>query len=506
MAQGIRPVLLIVIFLLSIPIIDGEADEIYTPSLTSTLEDGSWVNGTLIANGSTQDSPLNVEWLLINLSHNVEDLGAEILSGTFFTTVDPVSDNLWIWSLSANVSDIECACLLRIIQENTLLEIMIFIGEGPHNPVLLPEHESEFVIDESIIISTSGYVADGNLIDSKLIVSTCHAPNGACDSAISNFELNISWDGNLGSLQLNATSMEMYDGRWMLSYHLRDAMLRSSQNETIWLNVDQSNPISHFSTSSSGLEGDEFHIDGSGSNDGVWGSELQCIWYVEAPSGEVSIIYGGQVVEVNGGLYYSQEWNPLVVQIYPSKVGTYNVTLEVIDQVGRRSSTSSEINVINVHPEVSVFHEDGIFFPEMIIDDDNLQIQIYLIDGDGMDDNIVSYWYLDGNLVGSNSECKSWCELELLNLKSGIHKLEIVSMDEDGAYSNITHEFEVISTKEKSSSSTGMLVVGAVIFLMISMLIYVLKPNNSPKFSNVPKWQERSRKEESNLEEMWQEK
>ena len=87
--------------------------------LTSPTLDGIWVNETLILNGSTTLNPQNVDWVL----YDVTDPYLEwpiLRSGEFFSVVNPVADNLWIWSLTIDVSGLNCTCWLEIGQPNGL--------------------------------------------------------------------------------------------------------------------------------------------------------------------------------------------------------------------------------------------------------------------------------------------------------------------------------------------------------------------------------------------------
>lgn len=54
--------------------------------LTSTLEDGQWVNNTLVVNGTTTFEPQNAKWILFD----IDDLYGEwsvLRSGEFFSEV-----------------------------------------------------------------------------------------------------------------------------------------------------------------------------------------------------------------------------------------------------------------------------------------------------------------------------------------------------------------------------------------------------------------------------------
>ena len=163
--------------------------------LTSPTLDGIWVNETLILNGSTTLNPQNVDWVL----YDVTDPYLEwpiLRSGEFFSVVTPVAENLWIWSLTIDVSGLNCTCWLEIGQPNGLgkefLNRIIFIGLGPHDPMISPYHPSSIMVDNSVEIATKAVLSDSNANDSNIILSWCYAPNGACDGVTNSKTVSVA--------------------------------------------------------------------------------------------------------------------------------------------------------------------------------------------------------------------------------------------------------------------------------------------------------------------------
>ena len=133
------------LLLLSVPNTVGYETSNYNSNvLTSQMENGLWINGTISINGSTTLDPTLVDWFLYDVTDPYSEWET-LREGHFFTSVTPVSDDLWIWELEIDVDQLNCTCWLEIGQPNGLSkEVMhriIFIGVGPHNPVLSPLHE-----------------------------------------------------------------------------------------------------------------------------------------------------------------------------------------------------------------------------------------------------------------------------------------------------------------------------------------------------------------------------
>ena len=127
-------IILTSILLMSLPIVNSSSVESEVGhKLTSPVEDGIWVNNTLEVNGSTTLPPQDADWALYDVTDpNIES--SILASGEFFTSVTPIAEGLWIWSIVIDVSGFNCTCLLEVTQidgsgEESLNRI-IFIGEG----------------------------------------------------------------------------------------------------------------------------------------------------------------------------------------------------------------------------------------------------------------------------------------------------------------------------------------------------------------------------------------
>ena len=141
--------------------------------LSSTLDNGEWVNETLVVNGSTTLEPQNANWILYDL----DDLYGEwsvLRSGEFFSEVTPIELGVWNWSIAIDVQGLECTCWLEVSQpdglQRAILNRIVFIGDGPHDPILSPKHDSSIILDEPVLISTLGLLADGHIDESKIIL------------------------------------------------------------------------------------------------------------------------------------------------------------------------------------------------------------------------------------------------------------------------------------------------------------------------------------------------
>ena len=261
-------------------------------------------------------------------------------SGDFFTTVNPIDEGLWNWTLVIDVQGLNCTCWLEIGQPNGLgkefLNRIIFIGAGPHNPVISPIHESTIMLDEPVEISALATVSDSTPSDGSITLTWCSSPNGACDGESFSETMQLEWDESIASFKLNATSMDLDDGVWTFTYSYQDLFLKESPSIEFTVYVDRNAPESSMISPDESVEGENILIDGSGSNDGVWTNNLQYVWYITKPDGSV---YVPQTSESTG-----------ILEIMLNESGVHTIRLDVIDWVGRMNSTTSKLTSLMLYP------------------------------------------------------------------------------------------------------------------------------------------------------------
>ena len=477
MSQYSKSILIVTsLLLLTIPLTPStSASDDIGPKLTSPTKDGIWINNTLVINGSTTLPPQSADWVLYDVTNPYVEWPI-LASGEYFTSVTPVDDGLWIWSLTIDVMGQNCTCWLEVGQTDGLgkefLNRIIFIGEGPHNPVISPNHETNIIIDGEYTLSSRAVLADSQANDSKLILNWCLAPNGACDGTIYDAEANVSWNDDIGTFTINANDLGLDDGVWKFTYYLQDTFLRTSPEIEMTVFVDQTDPSSVMISPATALEGETIVIDGTGSTDGVWSNNLQSIWYITDPDGVTYVPTSNTTEEL--------------LNIALSKSGNYTIRLDVIDWVGRMSSSNSTIFVTNVAPVIDLQLEgSSISNPEtwQFMQGDELELVANTIET-GDDSESLSYsWYLDGELVSSS------INLTLQSMDVGDYDLLLVVVDNDGAQD--THEIRLIVNEEAKIESSNFniaavfMLIGIVVFSVIMFRRMRMTEN---EISVLPKW------------------
>ena len=483
MLRHLKPCLVVAsLLLMVVPISSGEPDNSNSSEiLTSQSADGFWVNDTLTIDGSTTLNPQNMDWVL----YDVTDPYIEwpiLVSGDFFTTVTPIDEGLWVWSLVVDVSGINCTCWLEIGQPNGLgkefFNRIIFVGEGPHNPVISPLHSLSFMVDEPVVISARTILSDSNASEGSIILNWCNSPNGACAGDVYSKNLDVIWQGNVATFTINATELGLSDGVWTFNYSYQDVFLKVSPEITMTVYVDRNPPISSLISPNESLEGEQIIIDGSGSNDGVWSNNLQYVWYITKPDGT---IYAPNT---------NNSDNVLIISLNDS--GTHTIRLDVIDWVGRMNTSSESIIVNNAQPEIE-FRIEGIDVTNpkswQFNQGENISLQPHVIDSGDLEEKLTYNWFVNDELLSNEKE------FSILELDEGTHDLRLTVVDDDGATD--TYNFEIIIKSKNSESDINY--YGAVFALIAIVLlsIFMIKrmQTGDLETKSLPKWNQNNSKQ-----------
>ena len=483
------------LLLMLIPSANASTDqEPASDYLTSQMVDGTWVNNTVLINGSTTLNPQNADWTLYDVTNPYSEWDI-LQSGNYFTTVTPIDEGLWTWSLMINVQDINCTCWLEIGQPNGLgkefLNRIIFIGEGPHNPIISPNHGATILVDEPVQISANAVFSDiiptdttnNQLNESKIIMNWCYAPNGACDGDTHSSVADVVWDYDVVSFSINASDLGLSDGIWSLEYSLQDPYLKVSPEISLSVYVDRTEPDAALIMPDTVSEGQSLIIDGSGSSDGVWSENLQYVWYITNPDGTSYV----PVSNSSDGL----------LNVVLHETGIHTIRLDVIDWVGRMDSITSTIIVENIEPSIE-FEIKGIDVTDPVnwqfVSGENISLKPIIFDPDYDREMMSYYWYLDDELVGTDLEFK------LNELDEGVYNVLFIVVDDDGA--NATHEIEITVNSDEEVKSEGSNTAG--IFALLGLICFAIiifrrMKVNEYETSALPKWEDNRNKNLSDL-------
>ena len=461
-----------------------------TRELITSFEDGLWVNNSIEITGTTNLNPQLANWSLYDITNPHLDELPVVRSGDYFTSVLPISDGVWNWTLTIDVLGLNCSCWLEISQSDDegteFLNRTFFIGEGPHNPVILSTYSSNVVIDGSEIIYFKALFSDSQPNQSIVILDWCYAPNGACDGQIFSSQVNVSWSGDLGSFEINANKLNLSDGIWKFSYSVQDLFLRLSPKTDITVFIDQNNPISSLIAPEKAQEGETILIDGSGSSDGAWTNNLQAIWYITGPDGVTYVPNSNTTTEL---LYVTF-----------NESGNHTIRLDVVDWVGRMSSNITTVIVENVVPSINLgIRGSDVNNPTswQILVDEDLEIFSTIYDT-GNDISTMTYsWYLDNEMVSSSAN------LSLDGLDVGEYKLRLYIEDDNGDGESYEMQINVISEQKSVDDEVnygGIFVIIAII--VFSLFMFKRMKTKDFGLNSMPKWDDKTKKGSPELDNL----
>ena len=502
MSRNLRVVAAFFVCLFFVSLIPSSiATHAQSTRLTSETAEGIWVNDTLEINGRTTLPAQDASWILYDITDPYLEW-EQLRQGAYFSNVTPLSQDLWEWSIVIDTQGLNCTCWLEISQpdglEREFLNRIVFIGDGPHNPIIRPDHESLVIVDEPAALSFTGILAEGLLEETTLHVQWCSAPTGACVGNSSEAEVSLVWSDDYGTFSIDSTVYNLSDGKWNFNYHLRDALLRESPVVSLLLFVDNTDPISALSAPTSVNESDIVIIDGTASRDGVWGNSLQVNWYITPPSGSL------RVADDN-------ETNGLLLNLAPNEPGLWTIRLDVMDLVGRQSTSEIQIQVNNVAPSASLMinglnameitHYEFTEGEEMILDSS--------LTSDTNFDNLTltHSWIVEGKSI-SNSSILNMSELE-----PGTYSIELIVTDNDGLTDSITISIEIKENiVEENGLTFNLAAIGLFLALICAIILFVRKSVIGKNIEKtMPKWSTSKSSRHSNTEqsstedtELWQ--
>jgi hypothetical protein len=276
---------------------------------------------------------------------------------------------------------------------------------------------------------------------------------------------------------------------------LRDSnLLHSSFSFTVPYKVDLNPPNAVLIAVESVNESSTIILDGSSSDDGIWTSYIQAVWYITEPDGTVR---NPSIVENKG----------LSLLLEPKSLGNWIVRLEVIDFRGRISSANCTFEVVNVAPQAFINLDeldlnDHVYRMPQWADWSLDATESY----DAADDyTMLRYrWYVNDVLV-SNISILDVSELEL---KPGEHRVILQVIDTGGAIGNSSMILEVYADENESAANPVMawLAISLVIIVLLILIVIFIQYRGGKSLS-VPRWKDTrksdSQEDDGLLQAMW---
>jgi hypothetical protein len=456
------------------------ADDTY--NLVIHQDDGTHFTENILLNGTTTLAPSEATWELWNVGEGISGWNLED-SGSHFSDVVPVSENMWNWTLEINITEIDCTCLLTISIPNGLdpmtKSIIVYLGVSEHRPMILDiQYATTIVVEQPVSIEIEYVTPSINNTGVTVFSAICEAPHGVCFEESHPITFNQSDNNGIVTITLDPLDMGIGDGIYQLEFYITDALLLNSNTETLAIVLDTHAPIVNLSGLEQVIESQTIFISAF-IDDGYSGSSENIVWTIHSPDGKVRSPTNEEIQDE-----YS-------LNLIPTLSGEWTIDLLVRDIGGHFVTTNHSFIVSNSAPQAHLTL-DG-----FEVNNGNLltpaNTDSWVLDGSASSDTLndiqtLQYvWYIDGNAKLSGNSIFTQADYAF----SGHKEVKLVVTDDDGAESQIN--FTVFIEEEISTDNNSLIVIGIIgLTTLISGLLVMRKMSDKFKDSassrDIPKW------------------
>lgn len=482
--------LMVSLFVLSIAPITTQATHTSNNQAVNPIDFGA-SNGAqffdVLNLSGTSSVPLrNATWSIVNISGQTP---TTLLNGPFLTSVQPVSEDQFSWNLVVDIPGIECTCFVDISIDDATVEpissrLIVYLGINYHRPVFI--HELDFLPGPESSMMSEGDGGHVAILASELNISydlisppaggtivsvsalVCPAPFGVC--TVSPVEVNIpfTFDHEGLHLTINPDSLQLDEGLWQFDFTAKDSLLRTTGGmRTVFLH-DTQPPTVSLNLDATVNERESLNIYAS-LDDGYTGATYIMTWVIEGKNGERRAPSSDELMSDDHILLN------LIEQ------GVYTVHLSVRDRGGYFSQASESFTVLNLRPTAQITI-DG-----MVLDDMS-QLTFEMEEGwelnasQSFDNENVDYlWVINDDRSVRGTSTLASDQLS----EPGLHRIELIVFDNDGATHSTVVELEILSATTTNDQQVPFI---ALIFLVgIIASVLVLRSRKAPSL-DLPKW------------------
>ena len=434
----------------------------------------------------TSSVPLrNASWSIVNISGQTP---TTLLNGPFLTSVQPVSEDLFSWNLVVDVPEIDCTCFVDITIDDAAAEpissrLIVYLGINHHRPVFI--HELDFLPgpESSMMSAGDGHVA---ILASELNISydlisppasgaivsvsalVCPAPFGVCTVSPVEVDIPFTFDHEGLHLTINPDSLQLDEGLWQFDFTAKDSLLRTTgAMRTVFLH-DTQPPTVSLSLDATVNEREPLNVYAS-LDDGYNGATYIMTWAIEGENGERRAPSSDEFVSDDH------------ILLNLTEQGVYTVHLSVRDRGGYFAQASESFTVLNLRPTAQITI-DGLVLDEMGQLTFEVEESWELNASQSFDNENVDYlWVINDDRSVRGTSTLASDQLS----EPGLHRIELIVFDDDGATHSTVVELEILSattTNEQHVSSI------ALIFLVgIIATVLILRSRKTPSL-DLPKW------------------
>ena len=461
---------------------DDPAMTNYSNGFTFDQSHGLNTQSSLLLTGVSQQPLRNTTWSLVNISTSTP---ITLLNGPYLTSVTPVGEDSFSWSLDINVTGIDCTCFISLQtnwQEDASFEpfLIAFLGHAHHRPVMLEElgdgstlgsiEAPPMVSSDSIDLVFNLITPSGNYDDLQIETEICLAPYGVCLEEPAAVTIPHSSQGHTVTLLLNQSMLSLDDGIWFIDVSIMDELLRTSGKVRSSLTFDSTPPSGAISGTDRVTEGEEFQLYAELS-DGYEGSKLSSMWSIHHENGTVRTVDEYELLQSGA----------LLLNLTDS--GEYFVELFVRDQAGYSVKLRHNFTVENIKPQV-ILVADGL----QISGAQRVEVgpgSNWTLDGTlSLDNEAIDYlWVID-----DTTSIRGQDELTAADFAGqGLYEVELIVFDDDGATDSIKFEILISSSDDQISQLVTPL-QGFSFLLLLALAVTIAIRSTKKVDFDIPKW------------------
>ena len=501
-------VALVIIILMSIASLDKhqnyipiDSEEVnYSNDLSESQINFNFYDGEIFAsildvNGTITNKEGNYSWKIVdvfNLDENNQP--TEVLSGQYLDSITPVSDDTWEWTLSVNISGINCTCNLIIISTSDVQEvidssnILTYLGTNSYRPFIQYETLSSSKVDEynysltfELIQPNEQSVSIELVNDESIFLDSkiCQIRSNLCIGNWLNVVLNYSITEDIVSINIDQNELSIADGFWMFEIFVKDNFLRTSNTISHILIVDSNPPQVNLSSSSSIQESDSFLVYAD-VDDYFVGSPISLTWTITDPSGSTR------------GLFSDEFYHNYTIELTLNHSGKWDVHLLVRDSANFLVRENISIFVENVEPKI-ILDLDGLTVgqgDEIMI---NSGVPWVINASSSFDtvndlDSLTFEWYVDEVKIDSDKQILTNLDVDIESSSN----IMLIIYDDDQMSDDISFTISVSNIEEESISIGVVLFSGiSISFVLIFIVMRLFFRKESSSFE-LPKWKSKN--------------
>ena len=451
-------------------------------NLVILQDDGTHFTENILLNGTTTLAPSEATWELWNVGNGISGWSLED-SGSHFSDVVPVSENMWNWTLEINITEIDCTCLLTISIPNGLdpmtKSIIVYLGVSEHRPMILDiQYATTIVVEEQVSIEIEYVTPSINNTGVTVFSTICEAPHGVCFEESHPITFNQSDNNGIVTITLDPLDMGIGDGIYQLEFYITDALLLNSNTETLAIVLDTHAPIVNLSGLEQVIESQNIFISAF-IDDGYSGSSEHIVWTIHSPDGKVRSPTNEE---------FQDEYS---LNLIPTLSGEWTIDLLVRDIGGHFVTTNHSFSVSNSAPQAHLtldgfeVHNGSLLTPA--------NANNWVLDGSASSDTLddiqtLQYvWYIDGDARLSGKSIFTQADYSF----SGHKEVKLVVTDDDGAESQIN--FTVFVEEETITGNNSLTVIAIIGFTALILGLLVMRKmstrfRGSASSRDIPKW------------------